>query len=256
MYSNPRCYARMLGNCSEKISNEHFISRCILEKLGKYHRISNVGWFGRDINFKEITAGSMKAKVLCKRHNELLSYLDNEVSKFFSELINAFSDNNKNYEYQKATISGDYLERWFLKTLLGALSSGYLLRNGSRIIKNSFSDELLKELYSKKDYNRFAILGILNRDINPYRGFSYGLLYDKSMPNLIVGAIFEFMGIDFSITFDNQVSQLKNGKSGEITQVIFRPGRLIIESKFKKTIIEILWSNWDPKDVVVFSVNV
>jgi len=255
MYSNPKCYARILGNCSKKISNEHFISKCILEKLGKYHRISNVGWFSRDINFKEIPAGSMKAKVLCKRHNDLLSYLDNEANNFFSELINALND-NKNYKYHEANINGDYLERWMMKAFLGALSSGYLLRNGLRILKNSFPDKLIRELYSKKDYNQFAILGILNCNINPYRGFSYGLLYDNYSSGLIVGAILEFMGVYFSITFNNQVSQLKNAESGEITQVIFRPGRLIINSKFKTTNIEISWKNWAPKDVVVFSVNV
>lgn len=255
-YSNPKCYARILGDCSKKLSGEHFMSRCVLKILGNYHRISNVGWFKPETKFKELSIESMKAKVLCKKHNELLSYLDDEAERFFNELINAFKDYNKYNLYHKTTINGDYLERWMLKIFFGALSSGYLLKNNRRILINDFSDELIKELYSKKMYNQFVKLGINKCKINPYRGYSYGLLYNKSGPNLISGAILEFMGVDFSITFDEQVLQLKNAKSGEITQLIPRPGRLLIESKYRKTDIEIFWSNWIPNNVVSFSVNV
>ncbi len=84
-------------------------------------------------------------------------------------------------------------------------------------------------------------------------GYSYGLLYNES--NLISGAVLEFMGVDFSIIFNERVLKLKNAKSGEFTHLIPRPGRLIIESKYRKTEIEILWNNWTPKDVISFSVN-
>ena len=54
-YSNPKCYARILGNCSEKLTGEHFISRSVLKILGNYHKISNVGWFKPETKFKEFS---------------------------------------------------------------------------------------------------------------------------------------------------------------------------------------------------------
>lgn len=252
-YSNPKCYARILGNCSEKLSGEHFISRGVLKILGNYHKISNVGWFKPETKFKELSINSIKAKILCKKHNELLSYLDDEAKRFFSELFDAFRDYDKYNLYHKATINGDYLERWMLKTLLGALSSGYLKKNSHRVLINDFPNEWIRELYFKKMYNQFAKLGIHKCEIKPYHGFSYGLLESKT--NLIGGAILEFFGVNFSVTFNESILQLQNTANGAITQLILRPGRLHIESKCRITDIEILWSNWTPNDVVSFIIN-
>jgi len=252
-YSNPKCYAQILGNCSEKLSGEHFISRCVLRILGNYHKISNVGWFKPETKYKELSIDSMKAKVLCKKHNESLSYLDDEAKRFFIELFDAFRNYDKYNLYHKTTVNGDYLERWMLKTLLGALSSGYLLKNSQRVLINDFPNEWIRELYSKKMYNQFVKLGIHKCEINPYHGFSYGLL--ESEQNLIGGTILEFFGVNFSVTFDESILRLKNNENGKVTQLILRPGRLHIESRYRETDIEISWSNWIPNDAVSFITN-
>jgi len=197
----------------------------------------------------------MKSKVLCEKHNAILSYLDAEAKIFFNELNNALKNYNKYNLYHKITINGDYLERWMLKVLFGELSSGYLLKNGHRILIKDFHDELIKELYSKEKYNQLVKLSICKSNVKPRKGFLYGLLYDKYGSDLITGAIFEFMGIGFSLTFNERVLQLKNVKNSEISKLILRPGRLHIESEYRKTDIEVFWSNWTPKYVVRFSVN-
>ncbi len=76
-----KCYASFVGNCSEKISREHVISKSLL--------LSNVGVSGFDwCKGEEVIIGSnsFTQKILCTTHNTLLSPFDNEMQKLFDTL--------------------------------------------------------------------------------------------------------------------------------------------------------------------------
>src|SRR5262249_13219652 len=90
-FSHASCYLRGTHDCSNKISREHYISKAVLEQLGRVVRISGASWQPSGKPF-ETAPNSLTAKILCRRHNATLSPLDTEAGRFFSELTDALSD--------------------------------------------------------------------------------------------------------------------------------------------------------------------
>lgn len=135
-----KCYANALGNCSPKISREHYLSEAIL-KLLEVNRtvlLSNHNAIPSTVDgFAPIGIGSLTASILCENHNSLLSGLDNEAAHLF-KTINEFA---KKTEYgEQVTISGEKIERWMLKLAFGILASkGYDLRKNIKMPPNALN---------------------------------------------------------------------------------------------------------------------
>ena len=120
-YSHAGCYLRGTADCSEQISREHYISRSVLDQLGQFIRVSGAPWQkpGEQL---ETSIGNLTAKILCKRHNEALSPLDDEAASFFSTLAKALVDLDRKTLSRKPIFhltSGDALELWVLKVACG-----------------------------------------------------------------------------------------------------------------------------------------
>ena len=79
-----KCLAYGLQDCSEKISEEHYISENILEFMGPdgVISISGAAWQNSDES-KSLPHKRMVANVLCERHNQMLSPLDTAAGNFF-----------------------------------------------------------------------------------------------------------------------------------------------------------------------------
>lgn len=120
-YANPACYARELGECSQRISGEHFISRSLLEKIEKSGELNIQGpaWLSENEE-RIIPIKSMNANVLCKKHNSALSRLDSAGTEFCSYLLNVKK------KQAQLVVNGKEIERWLLKVLCGFGTSGYL----------------------------------------------------------------------------------------------------------------------------------
>jgi hypothetical protein len=112
--SNPKCYAACLRDCDSTVSKEHYLSESLLEELGPILRVTSP-----QLGFeeKELRPASLKAKILCKRHNEALSGLDAKARDYFRCLRDAEA---------RLTAGGgtDYFngydfERWLLKAFCG-----------------------------------------------------------------------------------------------------------------------------------------
>ena len=73
---NNRCFLRGYGACSKKISGEHYISKSVLNIFPKF-TITGVPWLEKNEK-REIGINSLTANILCKKHNENLSVLDDE----------------------------------------------------------------------------------------------------------------------------------------------------------------------------------
>lgn len=113
-YSNPKCYARGLNDCSQRISREHYLSRRVLELWSDNGIVVTNATDLRDEKFSSpISTGALASKILCERHNHALSALD-QVGGDFGRFIR-----NKPVQPKYSVINGFDLERWMLKLFLG-----------------------------------------------------------------------------------------------------------------------------------------
>jgi hypothetical protein len=89
---NDCCYLSFLGNCSAKITKEHFVSRNILERITTDRlTFENAGHFFGGKERGEIEINDFSAKVLCDIHNRALSILDTSSGIFSCSTFNAAS---------------------------------------------------------------------------------------------------------------------------------------------------------------------
>lgn len=111
-----QCYCAPLGDCSGKVSREHYISHVLLRLLamGDTVRVEGVS----AINGGEpthLSPNALASKILCQHHNAMLSGLDATAFRFFSLL-----------RYETPLLTADIdcakLELWYLKLLIGLLA--------------------------------------------------------------------------------------------------------------------------------------
>ena len=117
------CYAATLGDCSGGASAEHYISESVLRLVGTAVRVSGFPWQAEGVR-QDIGIGSLSANILCRRHNERLSSLD-EIGKAFVRALKTSFDHafeGPDFSDESITIDGDSLERWLLKVLCGVLT--------------------------------------------------------------------------------------------------------------------------------------
>lgn len=140
-FAHPGCYAASSNDCSEKLTREHVISAAILRSLeqGKKVRVSGLPWMTAPS--ADLPVQSMTARILCDRHNNALSPLDDTAAKVQAQLradqdaLNALRDNPGSAAVASSLTlaSGPLLELWLLKTVWGAMAGGHLKAGGSKI---------------------------------------------------------------------------------------------------------------------------
>jgi hypothetical protein len=74
-----RCYAHTLGDCEGTLSREHLFSSSTLEETVKI-----LG--SKKLPPREISRDSAVAKILCQKHNSMLSPYDSEAKRFIEAL--------------------------------------------------------------------------------------------------------------------------------------------------------------------------
>jgi hypothetical protein len=128
------CYARAIGGCSEKPSDEHYFSKGVLKCIGGQAKETQT-IYGKNLAFqkpgmrKKLLIGRLKADILCTTHNNALKPFD-DAGKAFCE---AAENLHRAATVGKASadmprVNGNALERWMLRTLCGALYSGKVWR--------------------------------------------------------------------------------------------------------------------------------
>lgn len=121
-----KCYAECLGGCDKGLSNEHYMTRAVLQRLGDLHTLTNAPWLPPGNEVISLPPSALKSKILCGHHNSKLSSLDDIGLTFCNILLDVFEGNGPANDLQQAFISGPDLERWVLKVIIGALASGKL----------------------------------------------------------------------------------------------------------------------------------
>jgi hypothetical protein len=125
-FSHAHCYLNFTNNCDDKITGEHFASQGILREIGASKiNVQTAPWL-QPGKTKVVGIRSLVAKILCRRHNSAFSAVDATATRFFKLL------NEINIDFARRTlpgrvrfylVSGEDLEMWAFKTLLGVLYS-------------------------------------------------------------------------------------------------------------------------------------
>jgi len=124
-YANSNCSAASLQDCASKTCREHFISENVLKQIAQSGvvKIAGLSWQPAEV-FAALPTNAIASRVLCTRHGDALSPLDAEFGRFFGtleEIDDALRDGKEAQAFR--LFSGENLERWMLKMLLGAVSS-------------------------------------------------------------------------------------------------------------------------------------
>lgn len=127
-FAHPECYARGLGDCSETISKEHYVSKVVLRgvSLGETSvLVQNLSFQQPKDTAQSIGIGSLVAKVLCVKHNTAMSEFDDAGNQLFTAMTRMDATAGKiGKKLETSIVNGDDLERWMLKILCGGLFSG------------------------------------------------------------------------------------------------------------------------------------
>jgi hypothetical protein len=122
-------------NCSPAISGEHLISETVLSILNPTAlRIAGLEWQKGET--RDLPIKALRANVLCVRRNSAWSQLDAMAGRFFRALAELYDDLGRRTLSRKPIwhlFSGEELELWLLKTILGFFHAGVLSKDGRKI---------------------------------------------------------------------------------------------------------------------------
>ena len=202
-FKHPRCYLSSLGNCSTKITREHFISRNILQRITnstlKFENAAH--FFGGKANV-EIGVDAFSSKILCDNHNSSLSILDASagltfdiIESFAADAVKGFTGHSTVKAFCVA--SGLDVERWLIKVHCGLVATGKIRSHSGRILaKEPLQDLLYQTLMGNASL--FSPLGLhmhtrVGQNLHPGRiSFSTVQLTDGSDD---VGGLMMSLGI-------------------------------------------------------------
>lgn len=117
------CYLAGFGECDPKLSDEHVISRSVLERIGRVPTIEGAAWQTPGKK-NAIPIDRLVARVLCERHNSALSPLDSSAGRFM-ETVTSWLPKSSTAPVRFSVVSGADVERWALKALCGGAVAGW-----------------------------------------------------------------------------------------------------------------------------------
>lgn len=123
------CYAAPLGDCDGgPLTREHFFSEALLEQFGSKFYIEGAAWSKAP---HSVSPKSLASKILCEKHNGALGPLDKTAAAFYRVLRRA----HEGEDVGAREFVGEHIERWALKSLLGAVASGAMLGTEGRALE-------------------------------------------------------------------------------------------------------------------------
>jgi hypothetical protein len=196
-------------------------------------RVTGFPWQKPNIH-SNIGIGSLKSQMLCTHHNEMLSPLDDEGSKFLKGLKGTYSALSERGELSETTIeiNAELLELWFLKVFIGCL-----IVSGLRDIPKSWVEYLFQKIELPKDSGLYFPME------HETPKWEFNLLRMDSINNLnghIAGAKFIVGGLPILFTFGPPVSR----KFG--SNYLHRPSGLVFGINDKKKGIQFNWTKYVP----------
>ena len=234
-YLHPKCYARGHGSCSRKISKEHFISENLLRQMELNGTVKVCGLAcqaSEQFNIFGIKHKNLAPKILCEYHNSVLSPLDKTMGEFF-EIIGDFdratSPSSQNPISEQKEFSGDEIEKWMLKCLLGMTVSDNLKES------THLKPECLDILFDKMDWPKGWGLYFKSSDQFYYHSGSF-LLETRINPadGLILAADFYIRGLPFMLC-------LGKPDNPESFGIQHRPKKILFKTHTCEKVIGLTW---------------
>ncbi|MEK6675864.1 MAG: hypothetical protein AABZ47_09440 [Planctomycetota bacterium] len=119
--STKRCWAMVLGDCDGGLTREHLVSECVTPKKVS---VRGLPWCKTEL--KTVGVGSLTGHILCQRHNNDLSVVDQEIKSFKQTILEV--DNHPSTTEIKGgrlymNLDGRLLARWLAKTYCNFLTA-------------------------------------------------------------------------------------------------------------------------------------
>ena len=241
--SHPKCYLKGSKDCGGNITREHYLSETLLKELGT-GTVVLVDRAGRGSVPREIGISNLQSKILCKRHHECLSTLDETAGELFRKFraidqdLRRFSDPG----YFRSEIDAERFERWVLKLVCGSFYSTSATKDGVPLLRDHSVDEAL--------LHQALLLGAWNRGCGLYLGsetesgfkstgkIGVGVL-TSSMEKKFVGGRLIMMGLSFDVLFDNSAFYEEWYNAGWF----HRPAAFVFEKGRRSHGIAVPWPN-------------
>lgn len=245
-YSNPRCYLKHLGDCSEILSAEHIISANLLRRMSKDGRtikMDGLRWqkLGEQ---NRIGINSLVSKCLCDKHNSELSPLDAEAGKFFAWLHELGSVESK--LPNGMSINGRLVERWMLKSMVAYLESD---KSGTSHIVSPKLLNLITSAFARWPtgwglyVSQIENPGTFHVIHGPVNSFSMGAKYDPKT-NALTAVEVKVCSVNLVLVLASPSSQPPFG--------VKRPGEIRFEAPEGNSCANIIWSGMKSGATITF----
>jgi hypothetical protein len=122
-----KCYAHQLGDCQGQIEDEHFIPNALQNMMGQV-TVSWLAW-QRGVAKTLQPSSYAHARIICQHHHDQLDGLDGLALAYFRNLMLIANPNHVSsgirgkVEDITQVLNGRNLEKWFLKTICGAIAA-------------------------------------------------------------------------------------------------------------------------------------
>lgn len=242
---NPRCYAAFFGDCSKKISREHFLSKGILEVLNLNSGLTVAGlpWLKKD-EHKKLNPASLAGNILCERHNNALSPLDSVAIRFFktfNQIEQEFIDEKTVREEKVFLFNGHDIERWMLKFLCGLIYSSNASTLEEKITNWNPKITWLNMIFGIQKFS--SNCGIyyeakVGEKRNLYQGVDFAPLLDQA--DVVAGATINLKEHNFILVMLKPPQE----KQGTILEhSVYRPTEFVIkrEKSSTKKVVVLAW---------------
>lgn len=209
-----KCWANILGNCGDKISREHLISKGIF--ADRSFRVKGFSWCKNE--YKNVGIEAITRKCLCTTHNNLLTDVDNEGVRLFqvldkiAELSSASREPTGTGNDDLHVFNGNLLERWFLKTLINvSYNSNHHLGEFGEITGRPH-EYLVHVAFGKVPFSHY--MGLYSLVLDGHKGVSRSQISITPViknNEIIGGAVFSFRGMDFFLSLTPSIPPYKLG---------------------------------------------
>jgi hypothetical protein len=247
---------RRTCNCSTTISGEHFISETVLSILNpKTLRISGASWIPSG-QIRDLPVKALQANVLCERHNNALSQLDAMAGRFFRALGQIYDDLGQRTLSRRPIwqlFSGEELELWLLKTILGFFHADVLSKDGKKISQTqTIMNNSVEETYRTGRFAEPCGMYVLkNADISVQLGALEFTSLSEESDQRVVGCRLSMMGLIITLFTD---PHMRNRDAFTVDHS-YRPDYLFYRNNRRRHSIVLTWQPRPSRRAVEFTMN-
>ncbi len=224
--SHPKCYAKILNSCCTEISEEHAISKNVLDKIGSFDA-SGIPWLRHLPG--QINSDYMASKCLCRIHNSHLSPLDSLLGDVFD-----FLDKIQFRKNEIVAVWGPTFERCLLKILLGLIGTKKMSDSSGAIGIDAIHESWIRVLYGQADLP--DNVGLFSAQIAG-RKYDAGLKMATLLLNGKIAGLRATVGhLNLHFSMFDKATSFKTDHEG-YSQILLHPREFIFQNQNSKLLL-------------------